>query len=162
MSINVLGSYIRERRQHLGLTQEQLAAQIGGDCRQSDISRIECGHIRVPESSMMDSLAAALDVSLGNLPIAPKWGEQPPIAAVPPSGDSSDAFPRKDILAEIDTELDAIQDLERQAASRSQQLRRTLRELDPPPKRLVSSSRLTDRAFRQFLPRYNINNTFAP
>jgi transcriptional regulator with XRE-family HTH domain len=126
MPIHVLGSYIRQRRKHLGLTQEKLAEQIGEGCRMSDISRLECGHIRTLNLSMMESLAAALDISLETLPIARGGVDQTHVAAAPPSGGSAEGIPLKDVLAEFD----AIQDLERLAASRSQYLRRTIRELE--------------------------------
>ena len=97
MTINVLGNYIRDRRQDLGLTQEQLAEQIGGDCRQSDISSIECGHIRLPNLSLMGSLAAALDVSLWDLLVATGCIDHKHVALAPASGDSSTGIPLKDL-----------------------------------------------------------------
>jgi predicted transcriptional regulator len=38
-----LGTYIRARRRHLGLSQEQLAERVGETYSQADISHLECG-----------------------------------------------------------------------------------------------------------------------
>lgn len=129
MTVNALGNYVRERRQDLNLSQEQLAARVGGNCCQSDISRIERGHVELPRFPTMVSLASALEVSVGNLLISSGWFQdghfpQAPAPGVPVVGSSL-----KNVLSEIDTELEAIRDLERRAAIRSQQLRRKIREM---------------------------------
>ncbi len=67
MTSNALGTYIRERRVDLGLTQEQLAERMGRSYRQSDISRLESGRVQLPQRQNMEQLAAALGVSLGTL-----------------------------------------------------------------------------------------------
>ena len=68
-----LGTYIRERRQDLGLTQEQLAERMGEPIRQSDVSRLEAGRITLPRRLRMEQLASALDVSLGDLLLHSGW-----------------------------------------------------------------------------------------
>jgi transcriptional regulator with XRE-family HTH domain len=73
-----LGASIRQRRKSLGLTQEQLAERISGDgeyLRQSDISRIEHDEITLPRRARLERLAAALDVSLGELLARSGWAQ---------------------------------------------------------------------------------------
>jgi transcriptional regulator with XRE-family HTH domain len=73
MPANFLGNYIRERRQDLGLTQEELAARMGGTASQAEISRLERGTIHFPRRSRLDALAVALEVSLGTLLMESGW-----------------------------------------------------------------------------------------
>ena len=68
-----LGTFIRQRRQDLGLTQEQLAEAIGDHVNQSDISRLERDRITLPRRERLEQLAAALDVSLGDLLARTGW-----------------------------------------------------------------------------------------
>jgi transcriptional regulator with XRE-family HTH domain len=68
-----LGRFISERRQDLGLTQEQLAERVGENVRQSDISRLERDRISLPRRERLEQLAAALEVSLGDLLVRTGW-----------------------------------------------------------------------------------------
>jgi transcriptional regulator with XRE-family HTH domain len=68
---------IKARRQELGLTQEDLALRVcnlGDELRQSDISRMEHGKITLPRYQRMSRLAAALELSLGDLLGRAGWG----------------------------------------------------------------------------------------
>jgi transcriptional regulator with XRE-family HTH domain len=122
------GDYIRERRKDLGLSQEQLAARVGGACSQSDISRIERGLVQLPRMTTLVSLAASLEVSVGDLLIASGWFEDEDIVSSLTSGVTEpDAL--ETALSAIEAELDTIQDLESQANVRSERLRRTVRAL---------------------------------
>jgi transcriptional regulator with XRE-family HTH domain len=62
-----LGTFIRERRMELGLTQEQLAERMGSAVRQAEVSRLERGQIAFPRRERLDMIAAALEVSPGEL-----------------------------------------------------------------------------------------------
>jgi len=124
-----LGTYIRERRQDLGLSQEQLAERVGGAYGQSDISRIERGHIELPRLATLVSLATALEVPVGNLLIASGWFNESHFATMPqPAGDAEPGS-LEAMLTDIETELDIIHALEHQAESRSNQLRNMIRDL---------------------------------
>jgi transcriptional regulator with XRE-family HTH domain len=68
-----LGTFIRERRQDLGLTQEELADRIGGSVRQAEISRLEGNRIALPRRDRLEAIANALDVSLGELLVRSGW-----------------------------------------------------------------------------------------
>ena len=68
-----LGKFIRHRRLERGLTQEQLAEAIGESVNQSDISRLERDQITLPRRERLEQLAAALDVSLGDLLARTGW-----------------------------------------------------------------------------------------
>ena len=70
-----LGTYIRQRRQELGLSQEQLAERIGESVSQSDVSRLEKDRITLPRRRRMEQLAVALEVSLGELFVRTGWME---------------------------------------------------------------------------------------
>jgi transcriptional regulator with XRE-family HTH domain len=70
-----LGFVIQERRRALGMTQEELAERVGGNVRQSDISRLERGHVALPRRSRLDALARALDVTPGYLLMRSGWLE---------------------------------------------------------------------------------------
>jgi len=128
MPMNALGNFVRERRQDLNLSQEQLAERVGGNYGQSDVSRIERGQIELPRLGTMVSLAAALEVSIADLLVASGWFDHRHFAAAPPAP-APDGLPLTNVLSEIDTELEAIRELERQATARSQQLQRMIREL---------------------------------
>ncbi len=43
-----LGTFIRERRKQLGLTQEQLAERVADGVRQSEVSRLEVYILKLP------------------------------------------------------------------------------------------------------------------
>src|SRR5688500_8355100 len=64
---STLGTFIRRRRAHLGLTQLQLAERAGHGTRQEDISRLEQGRIALPRWGRLRALAAALEVTPGEL-----------------------------------------------------------------------------------------------
>ncbi len=71
-----LGEALRRRRVELGWTQETLAARVadlGGDLRQSDVSRLERGKIGLPRRDRLARIAAALDLSLGELLARSGW-----------------------------------------------------------------------------------------
>ncbi len=71
-----LGEALRRRRLELGWTQETLAARVtdlGGDLRQSDVSRLERGKIGLPRRDRLARIAAALDLSLGELLARSGW-----------------------------------------------------------------------------------------
>jgi transcriptional regulator with XRE-family HTH domain len=70
---NAMARLIRERRQDLGLTQEQLANRIGGGARQSEVSRLEQGRVALPRRLRMERIAAALEVPLGELLLSSGW-----------------------------------------------------------------------------------------
>jgi transcriptional regulator with XRE-family HTH domain len=71
-----LGNFIRERRQELGLTQEQLAERIGDTVRQAEVSRLENNRISLPRRERLAAIAAALEVSLGELLIRTGWMDE--------------------------------------------------------------------------------------
>lgn len=72
-----LGTAILQRRMELGLTQAALAERVAtcGDWgfRQSDISRLERGIVTLPHFTRMRSLAAALEVPVGELLAKSGW-----------------------------------------------------------------------------------------
>ena len=70
-----LGQFIRTNRLAMGLTQEQLANQVGEGIRQSDISRLEQERVEFPRRERLEAIAAALDVTLGDLLISTGWLE---------------------------------------------------------------------------------------
>lgn len=71
-----LGQFIRGTRLVMGLTQEELASRVGEEgIRQSDISRLEQDKIEFPRRERLEAIAAALDVTLGDLLIATGWLE---------------------------------------------------------------------------------------
>lgn len=71
-----LGEALRQRRLELGWTQETLAARVadlGGDLRQSDVSRLERGKVGLPRRDRLERIAAALGLSLGGLLARSGW-----------------------------------------------------------------------------------------
>jgi transcriptional regulator with XRE-family HTH domain len=71
-----IGEVIRARRRELGLTQEDLAQRVcnlGDELRQSDVSRMEHGKVTLPRYQRMACLAAALELSLGDLLSRAGW-----------------------------------------------------------------------------------------
>ena len=135
---NDMGAYIRERRQRLGLSQEELAERVGGAYSQSDISRLERGHIGLPRLSTIVRLAAALEVSVGDLLIAAGWFDDGYVARDSDTSGEPDAGGFEAALVEIAAELDAIRELERQAASRSRHLLDRIRTLKASSEQSVS------------------------
>jgi len=71
-----LGQVIRARRIALGISQETLATRVsdlGSAINQADISRIELGKVGLPRRRRLEHLAAALELSLGDLLEASGW-----------------------------------------------------------------------------------------
>ena len=71
-----LGAVIRARRIELGLTQEELAARIGGEgeyVRQSDVSRLERGRVGLPRRARLERIAAALGLPAGEVLARSGW-----------------------------------------------------------------------------------------
>ena len=68
-----LGEAIRLRRLDLGMSQEELAEQIGPDVRQSDVSRLERGKIVFPRLERLNQIASALGLSVGALLTDAGW-----------------------------------------------------------------------------------------
>jgi transcriptional regulator with XRE-family HTH domain len=68
-----LGQLIRRRRMELGLTQEELAERIGDTVRQAEISRLERDRIALPRRHRLEQIAAALELSVGELLVASGW-----------------------------------------------------------------------------------------
>jgi transcriptional regulator with XRE-family HTH domain len=66
---------LRRLRVRRGLSQEALAVDAGVD--RSYVGRIERG-VENPTVETLDRLAAALEVAVGELLLAPKHGEKPP------------------------------------------------------------------------------------
>lgn len=66
---------LRRLRVRRGLSQEALAVDAGVD--RSYVGRIERG-VENPTVESLDRLAAALEVTVGELLLAPKHGEKPP------------------------------------------------------------------------------------
>ncbi|MBA3275627.1 MAG: helix-turn-helix domain-containing protein [Chloroflexia bacterium] len=71
-----LGTFIRERRMELGLTQEELAERVGEGVRQSEISRLEHDRVTLPRRARLEQIAAALDVSMGDLMVRTGWMDE--------------------------------------------------------------------------------------
>lgn len=85
-----LGTFIRERRMELGLTQEQLAERVGEGVRQSEISRLEHDGIVLPRRSRMEEIAAALEVSIGDLLVTTGWMDEDHRSALSPDANGID------------------------------------------------------------------------
>lgn len=77
-----LGTFIRERRQDLGLTQEQLAERVGDGVRQSEISRLEHDGVALPRRGRLEQIAAALEVSIGDLMVTTGWLDEEHLKSV--------------------------------------------------------------------------------
>lgn len=71
-----LGTTVRQRRVELGLSQVQLAERMGGETQQSDISRIERGLLPWPRPQLLQSLAAALYMTVLELITRSGWMTQ--------------------------------------------------------------------------------------
>jgi transcriptional regulator with XRE-family HTH domain len=69
----ILGQVIRERRQELGLTQEELAALVGHGVRQAEISRLEHDRVGLPRRARLENIANALGFSVGQLLAQSGW-----------------------------------------------------------------------------------------
>jgi transcriptional regulator with XRE-family HTH domain len=121
---NSLGTFIRERRQALGLTQEQLAERLGDSVRQAEVSRLENDRVSLPRRERMEVLAAALDVSLGELLTHSGWmkegdslpdhdpdGESDPVSWQGPRSDEIDGMPLTELVAMLERIGDAQDEL---------------------------------------------------
>ena len=75
MREQTLGQFIRANRLAMGMTQEELAARVGDNVRQSDISRLEKDGVDFPRRERLDAIAVALGVKLGDLLISTGWLE---------------------------------------------------------------------------------------
>jgi transcriptional regulator with XRE-family HTH domain len=62
-----LGTVIRTRRMEMGWTQEDLAKRVDGGIRQSEISRLETGHVALPRHERLECIARALGLPVGEL-----------------------------------------------------------------------------------------------
>ena len=71
-----LGTFIRERRFDLGLTQTQFAERIEHTMTQADVSRLERDKITLPRRQRLIAIAAALEVTLGELLVRTGWMEE--------------------------------------------------------------------------------------
>ena len=96
-----LGNYVRERRGDLGLTQEELAARIGGSATQAEISRLERGAIAFPRRQRLEALAAALEVTLGSLLVHSGWLTSDEAAELDTPPQQLEASATEDLLADI-------------------------------------------------------------
>ncbi len=71
-----LGMAIQARRRELGMTQQDLAKRVnhlGGDMRQSDVSRLERGQVTLPRRSRVQQIAQALEMPPGALLARGGW-----------------------------------------------------------------------------------------
>lgn len=66
--VSKIGGYIRARRTHLGLTQEQLEEITG--LKQNYISLVERGKVARPRDDALEAFARGLDVSMDDLKVA--------------------------------------------------------------------------------------------
>jgi transcriptional regulator with XRE-family HTH domain len=120
-----IGDFIRERRQDLGLTQEELSDRIGEGVRQAEVSRLENNRIVLPRRARMDAIAAALEVSLGDLLVESGWmdeGNLPPFAEESPDPGnepfitSGTAFTMEEQLASVARQLAGLRTLANDSA----------------------------------------------
>jgi transcriptional regulator with XRE-family HTH domain len=64
---STLGTFIRNRRQQLGLSQLELALRAGHGTKQEHVSRLESGRVTLPRWERLHALADALGVTPGAL-----------------------------------------------------------------------------------------------
>lgn len=81
-------AYIRQRRQQLGLSQEQVARRAGDEFQGAYIAKLERDGVETPSRDRLRKLAHALEVPIAALRalIYPDEGESPPVlpAVAPP------------------------------------------------------------------------------
>jgi transcriptional regulator with XRE-family HTH domain len=82
-----LGTFIRERRRSLGLTQTELAERLG--YVQERISLLEHGKYGMPSLPALDVLAQKLEVPLADVLRAAGFPAEPPVAAHAVTGSDS-------------------------------------------------------------------------
>lgn len=133
---HTLGTFIRERRRELGLTQEQLADRVGGRTRQSEISRLERNLIMLPRRERLAALAAALEITPGDLLVRSGWiapddpgrvvftasAPAPPTDLIPPGADAPG------LTAIVDT-VNQLQETVIMLEHRLQEVRQSLAEV---------------------------------
>lgn len=107
-----LGLVVRARRRELGLTQEQFAELLGEGVRQSEVSRLERGHVSLPRRERLLRIGEVLDVPVGKLLMLTAWadtGREPgrppariefqPVSAAPrPQGPQGQRRPIDEII----------------------------------------------------------------
>lgn len=131
-----LGAFIRERRKQLGLTQEQLAERIADGVRQSEVSRLEHDRVTLPRRDRLEQLAAALDVSIGELLLRTGWMNEGDRLAVElrsgadtfPDSDDIDAVAPQDLSALVDTVF-AVQEMVSEATMKLEKAEQTINSL---------------------------------
>jgi transcriptional regulator with XRE-family HTH domain len=64
---STLGTFIRNRREQLGLSQQELADRAGHGTKQEHVSRLERGRVTLPRWHRLLALADALEVTPGEL-----------------------------------------------------------------------------------------------
>ena len=109
-----LGTFIRERRQDLGLTQDELADRIGGSVRQADISRLEANRVALPRRKRLEAIATALEVSLGEVLIRSGWMREGDGPATAPPVNGSASHDDGESLSVARDDLAAVADMEEQ------------------------------------------------
>jgi len=105
-----LGTYIRDRWQDLGLSQEQLAERVSETYSQADVSRLERGITELPRLETLSMLSGAREVPVGNLLIAAGWFDEGHIATMPTADEAIQRDTLETVLGEIEAELDTIHD----------------------------------------------------
>jgi transcriptional regulator with XRE-family HTH domain len=98
-----LGTYVRERRLHLELSQAQLARRVGKPYSQADVSRLERGDVDLPRLGTLIKLAAALEVPVGNLLIVSGWFTDEHFAFNLTSGKADERDTLITVLSEIES-----------------------------------------------------------
>ena len=124
-----IGTYVRDRRQDLGLSQAALARRVGKPYSQSDVSRLERGQIDVPRLGTLIKLASVLEVQVGDLLIVSDWFADGPVSPTSTSTSGVDQATLITVLSEIEAELDTMLGLQLEARSRSDRLQAMIREL---------------------------------
>ena len=94
------GTYIRERRRELNLTQEQLSERIGTTVRQADVSRLERDLIGLPRRDRLTAIANALEVSPGELLVRSGWAQDPK-SVEPVANDDTPGLPEAISIHEL-------------------------------------------------------------
>ena len=109
MREQTLGQFIRANRLAMGMTQEELAARVGDNVRQSDISRLEKDGVDFPRRERLDAIAVALGVTLGDLLISTGWLEIEHAAMIEQIKD--DEQPDPDVLDDAMAVLSAAKEM---------------------------------------------------
>ena len=80
-----LGQIVREARLRRGWSQERLAAEVGDNMTQADVSHLEIGRTKLPHRRRLDAIAAALGIAPGELLGASDWAKAEYHVEAPPS-----------------------------------------------------------------------------